>query len=158
MRFVQDGSTELSAVKELLNCEEIAVPAAVVIDGKQAAPALCELNQFGGLCVTGRKRLVDDHVAAGEQALLRQLEMGAVWSGDDHEANGADCKQVVNRANEGGIWILGCRLGAGALNDDSQSESGDTGDDGRVKSASGETKADESDVNHGSPNCRQSCA
>src|SRR5579875_3948710 len=68
---------------DLLNGQEIGVPAAVLVDGECQHALLCEANEVVGLSGGEAEGLLDDDMLPGEQQLARQGGVGVGWRTDD---------------------------------------------------------------------------
>src|SRR5581483_3094809 len=86
---------------------------------------------------------VDDDVLAGLERLRGEVELGLVGCGDDDEVDGGVGEGFVDGAEDarGGVGLGG--FVALALDDRSQFQGGDGGDEGAVEDFSGEAEAED---------------
>lgn len=146
--FEADNATQSAGRNELLNGGKIAVEAAVLVDGDDPVLLFCETNKRDGFFERGGERLVDKNVASGSEALLRERVMRIVRSGNSDEANLANRKKLIERANDAHAGIFLGSLVTAALQDGGEVKTGYGADYGRMERASAKAKADESDINH----------
>ena len=85
MRFQVFNLAERALLDNLLNAEEIAVPAAVVEDGEQQLLFIRQRNQVAGFLHVEGKRLIDDHVFTRVQGQRRQRGVRGVGGGNHHQ-------------------------------------------------------------------------
>ena len=82
---------------ELLHCQEIAVPPAVLVDAEQAALLAGEVDQGLSLGAAGNEGLLDEHVLPGLEGLAGEGEVRLGWSSDDDDVERGVGKEVVER-------------------------------------------------------------
>ena len=85
---------------ELLDGEEVAVPAAVVEGDDVQALGFGERAEFEGLFAGGGEGLVDDDVLAGGEGLFSEGEVGLVGGGDDDERDGGVGEDLFEGAGD----------------------------------------------------------
>ncbi len=147
VRFEPNDASERACGGELEDALEVAVVAAALVNGEQAAASFCELDEIEGLRHGGGERLVDEDVAACGEALMRERIMRLIGSGNNDELDLADREEFVQRSNDARVWIRLSCLGAGALQDGREAQAGNRADYRRVERASGKAEADQADVN-----------
>jgi hypothetical protein len=146
--FEADDAAEFAAGGELFDELEVAIVAAILVDGNEAALLFGELDEGDGFFESGGEGLVYEDIAAGGEALLGEGKVRIVGSGDDNQTDFADGEQLFERANDADAGKFFGGFVAGALKDGRQAEARDGTNDRGVESASGEAESDEADVNH----------
>lgn len=141
-------AAERSFGDELANGREIAVVAAILINGEQAMRIFCELDERFGFIQSGGERFIDNDVAAGRQARTSERVMRLVGRGDDDEPDFLNREQFFKASDDADIGIGFGSFVATALEDGGEAQSRNGANDRSVKGAAGEAKTDESDVYH----------
>ena len=92
-----------------------------------------------------------DHIAVRLKALPRELKVRVIRCGDDHQANLRNRQQLVQAPDNPNIRIFPGGLGAPALQDGRQVQTGHGANHRRVERAASESESYEADFNHGHP-------
>ena len=87
MRLQMFNLAERALLNDLLNAEEIAVPAAVMEYGEQKLLFVRQRNQVAGFPHVEGKRLIHNHVFTRVQGQRRQRGVRGVRGGDHHQVN-----------------------------------------------------------------------
>ena len=85
MRLQVFNLADRALLDYLLNAEEIAVPAAVVEDGKQKLLFIRQRDQVAGFLHVEGKRLIHDHVFTCVEGKRRQRGVRGVGGGNHHQ-------------------------------------------------------------------------
>jgi hypothetical protein len=144
-----DDAAEGVGGDELAKSGEVAVVAAILVDGEEAVGFIGEIDERGGFVVGSGEGLVDDDVAAGGEASAGEGGVSFVGRGDHDQANVGDGEEFVEGAHDASLRVGGGGFVAGALKDGGEMETGDGADDRGVKGATSQAVADERDINHG---------
>ena len=100
-----DDAAEGVFVEELFDCQEVAIPAAVV-EGREdqtfAGGEIDEVASFGG---GGGEGFIDDDVLAGVQGFFAEVEVGLVGGADDDELHRGIAEGLPGGAEDAGIGI-----------------------------------------------------
>src|SRR5439155_950357 len=144
--FADRRPAEHAVRQEFSQCYEVSHVAAVLVGRYHTSFRGPELHELFGLRNGCRKRLIDDDVASGQEALLGDRMMRRVRGGDDDQVDGPG-EQLIDAADEFDVCIARvCR--AAALDDGGEVEAVDRANDGGVKYLAREAETDESDVEH----------
>ena len=101
MRLQVFDLAERALLNNLLNAEEIAVPAAVVEDGEQTLLFLRQRNQVAGFLHVEGERLIHHDMLAGVQSQRRQRGVRGVGRGNHHQIN----IRMLNSLFRGGDYL-----------------------------------------------------
>lgn len=142
VRVELDDAAERALLDEVLGQQEIGVPAAVLVHADELARLARDVGQLLGLGGGGHKGLLGEHVLAGLEGALGQVEVVVGRGGDDDDVDFGvgDEGEGVCVVLEG--WVVGGgRVGwlGGALDDGVEGEGGGCGDEGDVEDFGGET-------------------
>src|SRR6266508_2657902 len=140
-------ATEQPFRDNLLHRDAVARVAALLVHGEHAPRFLAEPHQLLGLGHRHRERLVDDDVAPGQEALLRDGLMRRVGCSDDDEVDGPR-EQLVYAADELDVRITRV-TGAAPLDDGRKTKALHGPNDGRVEDLACKAEAHHTHVEHG---------
>src|SRR5579872_411265 len=146
VRLEQHDAPESFRCEQIAYSLEVTIEAAIMINRKQASAFFRQRNQFGSFVVSRSERLVDDHVAASQQALPRQIEVRNVRRRDHHELNGIGRKQFLNAASDANIRISARSLSSLPLQDGDKPQALNRTDNRSMESASRESEANQANV------------
>ena len=146
MRFVRGDAAKIALAHNVADGREIAGIATILIDRHDAPLRPGELDQLPCFRKCRREGLVDDHMMSREQTLFRNGMVRRIRRRDNDEIDLA-FEHLVDTANEFDIGIS--RIGgAVALHDRREQQAVHGADDRRVKHFAGETKPDQTHVEH----------
>src|ERR1700687_811756 len=138
----------MAARNKLLQSLKIAVIAAILVNGQQAAAFPGELHQVETFFQRGGQGLVDHYIATRCEALPGDGMVRVVWCGDHNQSNVRHRQQLFDAAHDPRVRIeLRCFV-TGALQNCSESQARNSANHWRVKRAPCQAKSDESDVDH----------
>ena len=141
-----------SSGKQLLDGQEIPVPAPVVKDRKHASGAVAGGDHPFGIRHGECHDLVDHAVFAGLESSDRQIGVAVVGSGDDHEFNGRIGQGIVEfgiAAHSVAPELQSLRADVGVARHDSMHpETGLAADQGTVKRSARQAMADHDRWDH----------
>ena len=80
VRLEENDPPQFAVGDQALKGKEVAVPAPILIDGKESPTVRRDIYQFRGFGVRGSERLVDDHVSSRQQTLSRQVRSAWYWA------------------------------------------------------------------------------
>lgn len=141
-------AAEFAAIRNLQQGLEVAVVAAVLVNGKQAAMLLRKVDKADSFLVGGSERFVDYHIMSCSEALAGDRGVRVVRSSDDNEAYFGDGEKVFEITDYAHVGIGVRSFATSALQDGGEAKAGDSTNDGSMEGAAGKAEADEGDLDH----------
>ena len=147
-RFEAQDAPQLAIGSHFLQCLEIGVEAAVVIDGQDAAPRLREPKQFEAFRDRRDKWLVDHNVAVCQQASTGKRKVRWIRRCNYSQANGLDGQQFFDASDRPDIRKHLSRRITGALDNGRKPQSRHCANHWRMKASAGQSKSNQPDLDH----------
>lgn len=138
-----DDAAQLALLDQVLGQQEVGVPPAVLVHADELARLRGDVGELLGLSGRGHKRLLRQHVLAGLERLLGEVEVVVGRRRDDDDVDvrvgdeGVGAGVVLEGGIVGGRGVVG--LGR-ALDDGVQLEAWGCDDEGDVEDLGGETE------------------
>src|SRR5947209_13631102 len=148
VRLVSCQFSKNAGSNQLAYRKEISMPAGILVNRYQPLAFGRQFDQLFRFLQSCGEGLIDDYMLSRQQALSRQRIMRCIRRRDYNQGDPWKSEHLFHAANQARIRIKFRGIVSTALEDRSQSHTGNSMDHRRMKSASGSAKTDQACADH----------